>query len=38
MKHGAFMDGADFVQWHGTYDLMNRITEIEERIALLSPE
>ena len=38
VKHGAFMGGADFVQWHGTYDLMNRISEIEERIAALSPE
>lgn len=38
VKHGAFMDGADFVQWHGTYDLMNRITEIEERIKALSGE
>ena len=36
VKHGAFMDGADFVQWHGTYDLMNRLTEIEERIAGLA--
>ena len=38
VKHGAFMDGADFVQWHGTYDLMNRLSEIEERIAALSRE
>lgn len=33
VKHGAFMDGADFVQWHGTYDLMSRLAEIEERAA-----
>ncbi len=33
VKHGAFMDGADFVQWHGTYDLISRLSEIEEAIA-----
>ncbi len=33
VKHGAFMDGPDFVQWHGTYDLMSRLSDIEEAIA-----
>ena len=28
-KHGAFMGGADFVQWHGFYELVNKIAEIE---------
>lgn len=38
VKHGAFMDGADFVQWHGTYDLLSRLSVIEERIAELQRE
>jgi hypothetical protein len=29
-KHGAFMGGADFVQWHGNYELLLKIVEIEE--------
>lgn len=29
-KHGAFMGGADFVQWHGNYELLLKRTEIEE--------
>lgn len=29
-KHGAFMGGADFVQWHGNYELLLKGTEIEE--------
>jgi hypothetical protein len=29
-KHGAFMGGADFVQWHGNYELLLRAREIEE--------
>ena len=28
-KHGAFMGGADFVQWHGNYELLLKMTEIE---------
>jgi hypothetical protein len=28
-KHGAFMGGADFVQWHGFYELLNKTTEIK---------
>ncbi len=27
-KHGAFMGGADFVQWHGNYPLMKHKVEI----------
>jgi hydroxylamine dehydrogenase len=27
-KHGAFMGGADFVQWHGYYELVNKTAEI----------
>jgi len=27
-KHGAFMGGADFVQWHGFYELVNKTAEI----------
>jgi hypothetical protein len=29
-KHGAFMGGADFVQWHGTYELLLKLTELHE--------
>jgi hypothetical protein len=29
-KHGAFMGGADFVQWHGNYELLLQTTELEE--------
>lgn len=31
-KHGAFMGGADFVQWHGFYELTAKMVEIK-RIA-----
>lgn len=27
-KHGAYMGGADFVQWHGFYELVHKLTEI----------
>lgn len=27
-KHGAFMGGADFVQWHGNYELLRRVQRI----------
>jgi hydroxylamine dehydrogenase len=27
-KHGAFMGGADFVQWHGTYPMLKSIVAI----------
>lgn len=29
-KHGAFMGGADFVQWHGNYELTAKMTELRE--------
>jgi hypothetical protein len=29
-KHGAFMGGADFVQWHGNYPILKGTKEIEE--------
>ena len=28
-KHGAFMGGADFVQWHGNYELLAKRVELE---------
>jgi hypothetical protein len=28
-KHGAFMGGADFVQWHGTYPILKHTVEIK---------
>jgi hypothetical protein len=27
-KHGAFMGGADFVQWHGNYPMLARTVEM----------
>jgi hypothetical protein len=27
-KHGAFMGGADFVQWHGNYPMIQKLTEL----------
>ena len=29
-KHGAFMGGADFVQWHGNYELLLTLAEMRE--------
>jgi len=29
-KHGAFMGGADFVQWHGFYELVAKTAEIKK--------
>jgi hypothetical protein len=34
-KHGAFMGGADFVQWHGFYELVNKTAEIKKAAAEL---
>jgi hypothetical protein len=28
-KHGAFMGGADFVQWHGNYPMLNKTVELK---------
>ena len=27
-KHGAFMGGADFIQWHGNYPILKHLVEI----------
>jgi hypothetical protein len=27
-KHGAFMGGADFIQWHGNYPILQHLVEI----------
>lgn len=37
-KHGAFMGGADFVQWHGNYELLLKRIELEEMAAKLRQE
>jgi hydroxylamine dehydrogenase len=29
-KHGAYMGGADFVQWHGNYELLLKMVELKE--------
>lgn len=34
-KHGAFMGGADFVQWHGNYELLHLRTELDAQAAEL---
>jgi hydroxylamine dehydrogenase len=28
-KHGAFMGGADFVQWHGNYPMLQKTVELK---------
>jgi len=28
-KHGAFMGGADFVQWHGNYPMLQKTVEMK---------
>lgn len=28
-KHGAFMGGADFVQWHGNYPMLQKIVQLQ---------
>lgn len=37
-KHGAFMGGADFVQWHGNYELLRKTTELKKIAASLRSE
>jgi hydroxylamine dehydrogenase len=32
-KHGAFMGGADFVQWHGNYPMLQKTVELEQMAA-----
>ncbi len=34
-KHGAFMGGADFVQWHGNYELLRLSAKIDGTAAAL---
>jgi hydroxylamine dehydrogenase len=34
-KHGAFMGGPDFVQWHGNYELLLKSTELRDMAAAL---
>ncbi len=29
-KHGAYMGGADFVQWHGYYEIVNKMAELKK--------
>ena len=28
-KHGAFMGGADFVQWHGNYPMLQKTVQLK---------
>jgi hypothetical protein len=37
-KHGAFMGGADFVQWHGNYPMMQKTIELQSMAAELRRE
>ena len=32
-KHGAFMGGADFVQWHGNYPMLRKTVELQAMAA-----
>jgi hydroxylamine dehydrogenase len=34
-KHGAFMGGADFVQWHGFYELVHKLANMRHEAAEL---
>jgi mono/diheme cytochrome c family protein len=37
-KHGAFMGGSDFVQWHGNYPIMQKTVELQSMAAELRRE
>jgi nitrate/TMAO reductase-like tetraheme cytochrome c subunit len=37
-KHGAFMGGADFVQWHGNYGLLEKTVELKHEAEELRRE
>jgi hypothetical protein len=37
-KHGAFMGGADFVQWHGYYEIVSKLTELKSQAEELRRE
>ncbi len=32
-KHGAFMGGADFVQWHGNYPMVQKLVQLRKEAA-----
>ncbi len=34
-KHGAFMGGADFVQWHGNYGLLQKTVQLKQDAEVL---
>ena len=34
-KHGSFMGGADFVQWHGNYPMLKKTVELQAMAAEL---
>jgi hydroxylamine dehydrogenase len=34
-KHGAFMGGADFVQWHGNYPMLQKMVQLKADAAAL---
>ena len=37
-KHGAFMGGADFIQWHGNYPILQHLVEIRSEAENLRKE
>ena len=37
-KHGAFMGGADFVQWHGNYPILRHTVQIQDEAQRLRGE
>jgi hypothetical protein len=37
-KHGAFMGGADFIQWHGNYPMLARTVELKAKAAEMRRE
>jgi hydroxylamine dehydrogenase len=37
-KHGAFMGGADFVQWHGNYPMLEKMVQLKADAAQLRKE
>jgi len=37
-KHGAFMGGPDFVQWHGNYPMMQKTVQLQSMAAQLRKE
>jgi len=37
-KHGAFMGGADFVQWHGNYPMLQKTVQLQAMAAQLRRE